>query len=255
MCIISAEINDVSDTNIFVAPNHDYTRQLVIYSNKIDNIANNNTMILPVPYPESVDFIDMSDYGHFFEDCNNCFKNTNVILSNCYRDSYNLRVFDVGSYRVSLANNMNDLKRINREVFNIDDDVLDVLKSFYKKNFWGFIICKLKPGNEKYHPFAYSHKMVQDRISCKIFIPTRHYHKTLNNVSYDNVADDWSHSIYLFNINEDEKIENVNSCNMTWIKRKIPNINKIRFDFGRCLTFNKIEIKGKHPNTDIVIPV
>jgi hypothetical protein len=80
-----------------------------------------------------------------------------------------LAVFNVGSYSVSVANNLTDLHRVDTSVFN---NCSDVLRQHYTEPYWGFIICQLRDGNQKYHPFAYSHVM----LNGTFFIPTRHYH-------------------------------------------------------------------------------
>ena len=62
MCLISTEIQQVSKTKILVAPNSDNTRQLVVYSNYVNNVSNSNAMVLPVPLPHTIKFIDLSKY-------------------------------------------------------------------------------------------------------------------------------------------------------------------------------------------------
>lgn len=160
--------------------------------------------------------------------------------------------------------------------------------------FFGFIICKLNSGKEKYHPLAYSHKI----IDSKIFIPTKHYHQEVkdnqffqgsyydprqnifnqnysllnntnssyisNNQNFPNTkslnneyADDWSHSIYLYNINANNNkiIKNMNLNNKIWNKKSVFNRKKINFEFGKCNNFEKIKINGNHPNIDLIIPI
>jgi hypothetical protein len=49
----------------------------------------------------------------------------------------------------------------------------NTLSMFYYQPYWGFIICKLSTGPELYHPFGYSHQIIDN----KIYIPTRHFHR------------------------------------------------------------------------------
>lgn len=62
---------------------------------------------------------------------------------------------------------LNDLSRVDGSVFNLSHVCFDLLKSIYDYTF-GFVICKLAKGLENYHPFAYSHKMIQSR---QLFLP------------------------------------------------------------------------------------
>ena len=46
-------------------------------SNEVINNCKNNVMILPVPYPDTIEFIDLSNYTNIFEDCQKSF-NLNI---------------------------------------------------------------------------------------------------------------------------------------------------------------------------------
>ena len=183
MCLISTEIESVSNTKILVAPNSNNTTQLVVYSNYINNISESNAMVLPVPFPQTVRFIDLSGYKDLFEDCAKCFynpsKSFNFInsLDSSYstntRDDKPLQVFNVGSYKVSLARNLEQISRVDSRVFKLSPGLKQILETFYYQPYWGFVVCKLNSGPESYHPFAYSHQI----IDSKIYIPTRHYHQ------------------------------------------------------------------------------
>jgi hypothetical protein len=182
MCLISTEIESVSNTKILVAPNNNNTRQLVIYSNNVNNVSESNAMVLPVPLPQTIKFIDLSKYKEIFEDCAKCFYNpikslnySNSISTNSFntRDDKPLQVFEVGSYKVSLALNLEQISRVDVRVFKLSQGLKQILETYYYQPYWGFIICKLNSGPESYHPFAYSHQI----IDSKVYIPTRHYHQ------------------------------------------------------------------------------
>ncbi len=323
MCLISTEINQVSNTQIFIAPSADKTRQITIYANEVDNISNGNAMVLPVPLPDTLRFHDLSNYKEFFDDCKDCFINIKDGLK-----SYNLRslnmaegleVFRVGSYYVSVAKNLGQLEQVNNKVFKLSDGLKKVLDTYYYQPYWGFIICKLASGKHNYHPFAYSHQIIQN----KIYVPTRHYHEQLdinntdnwnlglrlgldnsnpisinkwdeNNIDkspmfsqslsssntaeaygwmgkkvpvkqtntktknkipdpFSETADDWFHSIYFYNINPYvfKPFRTMNSSNYEWNSNSLPELSKINFPFAKCVSFEKIIIKGEHPNIDI----
>lgn len=186
MCIISLEVSEVANTKILVGPNADKTKQITVYSNSVDNTSNHNAMILPVPFPESVEFIDLTAYSDVFDDCDKMCKREKFLSMNSSRSfSYDssdaeepLKVFRVGSFDVSLARNLADLSRVNGQVFKLSQGCKGLLERTYTKPFWGFIICKLADGPEKYHPFAYSHRLV----GGKVFVPTKHYHTDADSV-------------------------------------------------------------------------
>ena len=382
MCLISTEIEKVSNTKILVSPNYNLTRQLTVYSNFVNNLTESNAMVLPVPLPKSIQFIDLSGYKNIFEDCASCFYNPNASKSlNFSSNSYGLRgvdstpleVFNVGSYKVSLAMNLEQISRVDSRVFELSEGLANTLSMFYYQPYWGFIICKLDLGAETYHPFAYSH----DIIDKKVYIPTRHYHQEVawsdanawalglpidpkhnplnssgnwneNNIDnspmfrveqfgltgpeangwqstwdkingngnarrgdgnanpypnpnsnnlakmssrYDNLkklnesgykkgsgsngkssqassnnnsntqykefADDWSHTIYLLNLNpnSNQQLKQMNTCREIWDTQSLFDPEKINFDFGRCYGFSKVQIDGTHPNIDLVIPI
>ena len=210
MCLISTEIESVSNTNILVAPNFDNTRQLVVYSNHINNVSGeSNAMVLPVPFPHTIKFIDLSTYVNLFEDCAKCFYNPNMSFNLSFssnssnaRDDKPLQIFNVGSYKVSIAMNLEQIKKVDSKIFKLSTGLNQTLQTFYHQPYWGFIICKLNLGPEKYHPFAYSHQI----IDSKIYIPTRHYHQE---VSWSDV-NNWALGSHL-----DPKYNPLNSRNWT----------------------------------------
>jgi len=286
MCIIADEIESVSKTKIFVATNPTKTRQITVYSNFVNSVVNNNAMILPIPSSQNVDFIDLSNYKDIFDDCKSSFYDLNFSLGmrtkSFSMNSKNiLPVFNVGSYQVSLALNFEQLSNVNKNVFQLRDDLKKMLYEFYSNPNWGFIICKLSKGPEEYHPFAYSHNIVDN----KLFMPTRHFHvestnKTqinnnmwmdgtsmsnysfintntntnTNTNAYKKIADDWEHDIYIvnFDINKNQYITQFNSCKDVWSNENNVNYSKIRFNFDKCNSFTKLVINGTHPNIDII---
>ena len=181
MCIISKEVKSVSKTQILVAVDSKKERQLVVYSNKIDNFIPGNAMILPVPNPSTVKFHNLYTYTDIFNDCNKMvYKKTDgfkgirdgrITITNSR--SHTLDVINVGSYKVSLANSLDDLKNIDKNLFNLGNGCEELLSRDYNDPNFGFIICSLDVRNKKYHPFGYSHQIMNNEL----FIPTKHYHE------------------------------------------------------------------------------
>ncbi len=180
MCIISEPVESVAKTKILVAPDATGTRQLTVYSNAVDNNSPNNAMLLPVPNPKSVQFHDLSKYKNIFSDCDNSFykpvsRSFGLSLNSYNSDGHKsakLAVFDVGSYKVSLAMGIKDLKRVDESVFSLSDGCYEMMSQEYSDPVFGFVICKLNTGREEYHPMGYSHEI----SGGKMFIPTKHYH-------------------------------------------------------------------------------
>ncbi len=324
MCLISTQVNAVSDTQLFCAVSADGLRQLTVYSNKVDNITEGNAMVLPVPLPQSLQFHDLSRYPDFFSDCKACFNHGIKSFSYNSRnidEAEGLVVFKVGSYLVSVAKNLEQLQLVNNKVFKLSDGLRETLSMYYYQPYWGFIICKLVSGNHKYHPFGYSHNV----IDGKIYLPTRHYHEMVdwtepnywdlglrigfdamnpisskkfneNNIDKspmfsqgistnttpdtygwlggtgkksgkiskdmnenpksksNDIADDWNHEIYFYNINPytNRFLKKMDSSEYSWDNKSIPDIRKINFPFGKCMSFEKVVINGTHPNIDLV---
>lgn len=292
MCMISKEVETVNNTKIFCGINSSKTKQITIYANTVNNVSDNNAMVLPTPFPDSVEFHNLSNYKNFFEDCEDCFylpelKSRSITLStnsSLMQDGLNsniLKVFNVGSYKVSLAKKLSDLKRVDSKVFDLSSGLEEILKCNYFNSHFGFIICKLVKGNESYHPLAYSHKI----FNSKVFIPTKHYHdesKKMYNIEFnengffhnfheletinsknngkrshdDLYADDWGHDIYLYNINinSNEEVKKMNTSKYKWKRNNKINFEKLDFDLDEnCRNFCKVQINGTHPNIDLIL--
>ncbi len=295
MCIINSEIESVSNTKILVGLSKDNKRQITVYSNMVDTPVSNNFMILPVPHPKSVQFINLSNYKTIFNDCDSCFFDEDDQTFGdtfSYSNSYNsadrkLEVMNIGSYKVSLAMCLDDVKHVDKSVFELSLGCSELLEKTYKEKHWGFIICKLSKGNEEYHPFGYSH----DILDKQVFIPCKHFHyehkkfkhfnaRNINDLSmfssssYDAAgnyksidatpmisnsesADDWEHDIYLYNIpNAESKLNGVKSSNKEkWDGRNLLQLDKIKFNFDDLKVFDKLKIVGRHRNVDLFITV
>jgi hypothetical protein len=263
MCIIAEEIESVKNTKIFCGLSEDRQRQIVVYANEIANLASLNAMILPVLNPESIQFHDLTDYKEIFHECSLCFKSKNMkfgmrsksnnFVLDCDDEDDCLDVIDVGSYSVSVAPTLNDLKRVDESIFTMDPDLEETLGHVYKNSSFGFIICALKPGNQEYHPLAYSTDIYQN----KVFVPTLHYHKSSHGKAFGNTGD-WSHEIYLHNIEPSSTYMRMNSSDMVWrgpesAIRVSPK--RLQFPLATAESFTKLCIEGEHKNCDIICRV
>lgn len=283
MCIISGEIDKVAKTKIFCALNKSKTRQITVYSNEVNSVVENNLMILPVPFIDTVQFLDLSTYPDFFKDCEKSFYKENVSFSCNMTNSFgspnfkSLKVYNVGSYKVSIVEKISDFANLDPKYFHVTQQVVDYLAIHYYSNSIGFLVCKLDKGSKEYHPLAYSHKA----NPLKLFAPTRHYHvhnhvnDQVNDQYFDNInrpmfgsitssqsintehdlIDDWDHDIYFYNGRFNKNKLSI-AQNNTWNNKIKILYDKIDFNIDKnCKNFQKISIKGIGKNQDIFCDV
>ena len=252
MCIILGQVYSVTQTKLFVLTNKDKTRQMTFYSNAV-NTPNTNMMILPVPNSGGDGEIQLHTikYKKLFDDLKKS-------VTSIYRESptYNTRSFSLsaslsprdtleiiahGSYLVSIAPTLEDLLRLNRNVFDLTPEVFHFFGKNYNREF-SYICCVLKKGSEAYEPLCYSHPL---HSSGKLFVPTLHYHKHDEKVYTESA--DWDHSIY--SVGTEEKANRGFTSNyyndVNW-SHFPEDFQKIKVSSIRCA-----EIKGYHKNTDI----
>ena len=255
MCIINEEAI-VSKTQLFVSPNIDKTRQITVYANNVSTESRNNMMILPVPYPNSVKFIDLSEYSSIFRDLERSFDDgvdDACLFGGGSSNSRSLNVVDVGSYKATLAKTHEELDLIDKDVFGIvADKIKNILYKYQGEKVpgpFGYIVCKLKTGSVNYHPFAYEHQMTNDKM---LFVPTRHEHNDGPRMQMsgryekdpENMAR-WDHSIYSFNTDKSSGT-NGGFGNISLRFKNIP------FEFGPIYSFHKLIIEGLSKNGDVV---
>lgn len=200
MCILSATVDKVAATRLFTCACDNGNRQFVVYSNTVDTPIANNTMVLPVPNPETVQFFNLSHYKIFWDNLKSSFHNRydehNYTRSLAYASrsasiSDSLPVHSVGSYAVSIVPSTEDFSRLKANEFAIHPALPSLLANKYGVEF-GYLVCKLRKGNHGYHPFAYSHDIHPDRL---LFLPTYHIHPDGSNLHAEEKGD-WDHVIY-----------------------------------------------------------
>lgn len=248
MCMISLDVASVAQTKIFCGVNKEKTEQVIVYSNNVANKSTGNAMVLPVLNPESVKFYNLENNADFFKKCEYYFEDKCLTLGYTDNESRGfLEVKNVGSYKVSLAHNLDDIKRVDKTVFVLSDGLENMLSKYYP-NDYGFIICKLDMSHKTYHPFAYSNS-----IDHKVFVPTRHYH---HGQTENKMADDWDHDIYFYNVYASSNLALMEMCDYTEIPINI-HLETIKFpDFpfplDKCTKFSKCDISGRHYNMDFI---
>lgn len=265
MCIISGAVEDVKNTQILVGCTEDRQRQLTVYENKVHNRIPQNAMILPVPYPGSIQFHDLTTYADIFTVCSRSFQsmlksNSLSYEAQSFGASDSLPVLEVGSYQVSLARSLADLDRVDASVFRLTGGCRATLAQYYVGPIWGFIICQLRQGDCTYHPLAYSHNILAGRY----FIPTRHYHehpapllrtyaRDLGATSHTSHGEDWDHTIYVYN-----GMPSGIPPTKSWTGQCHLDRAKLRglgFGLAGPTSFECADIKGGYVNKDLLIAV
>ena len=251
MCIILGPVQSVSKTKLFVLPNKDKTRQMTFYSNNV-NSEDTNMMILPVPtggeprielhtisYPKLFDALEKSVQSNYRPESRSNFLSRSLYASASPREP--LEIFDHGSYRVSIAPQLEDLLRLDMRIFDLTPDLYHFFGRHYTREF-SFLCCVLKPGRHTYEPLCYSHPM---HSSGKLFVPTMHYHVHENGV--DTESADWDHLIYSTNTSEKANLGfTSNYTNEINWKRFPEDYQKLQVTSVRCA-----KITGHTKNKDI----
>lgn len=208
MCIITGPTLSVNHTTIV---HHRYKvdgkhKQLVLYSNKV-LLADNKPvqMILPVPAKadSKIKLFDSSKNqaaDDMLEECRAAF--SVVQTKGLYRgaarpSSETLPVFQVGSYKVSIAETFEELKALDPEVFNsCDDDFLELMSDYHIGH--QFVCAKLE-SSAQFHPLVYEYDPI---FPDHAFVPTKHYHPELDTEGklkpVDILSGDYDHEIYFF---------------------------------------------------------
>lgn len=179
MCIFTGPVENVSNTKILVAAiQHDHCRQMTVYENNVET-KNPNTMVLPVPSGQSINFVDLSKYpGDVFKECDTFFpqlieKSGGGSFGFGFSEAAEYLVIEkVGGYECSIANSIDQMKKADPNVFVLPDNIEEVLRRHYSEGF-SFIICKFGNAKISKHPIAYTSSRLRNG---NIFIPTRHEH-------------------------------------------------------------------------------
>jgi len=177
MCCFSRPVISVSGTNIFARPAED-DRQFVVYSMTLD-AKDDLAMILPLPVKvgageDALDFVDLSGHPEFFDDLLRGFpppvtKGSRSSLTPLAATRANLKVVQVGSFEASFVPTVNDFTRLD-ERFRLPANTWAQLPGYSNH---GFAVFKLKSGNTKVHPMAFSFPR---RDTKTLFLPTVHIH-------------------------------------------------------------------------------
>lgn len=179
MCCFTRPIQHVSETNLF-ARMGDGIEQFIVYSMSLKT-AQDVAMVLPIPVAKgtgekAVKFINFEKYANFFEDMALGFP---ALPSRGYgpADPFGpagaaqtrLEVHSVGAFDASFVPAIADFARLD-ERFRLPAEVWQKLPGY--KDF-GFAVFKLKAGDARVHPMAFSYPSAIPNV---LFFPTLHIH-------------------------------------------------------------------------------
>lgn len=259
MCIILGQVHSVTQTKLFVLPNKDKSRQMTFYSNAVST-PKENMMILPVPGGAAGDgetsTIELHSikYKTMFHDLKRSVRSiyeerapnylTRSFSASASISRDTLEIIAHGSYLVSIAPTIEDLLRLDTNVFHLTPELFTFFANNYSREF-SYLCCVLKKGSEAYEPLCYSHPL---HSSGKLFVPTLHYHVHENDSVHTESAD-WDHTIY--SVCTEEKANRAYTSNyynnVDW--SVFPeDYQKIKVTSVRCA-----EIKGYQKNTDVAL--
>jgi len=175
MCCFSRPVDSVSATNIF-ARSGAGGRQFVVYSMTL-RAKEDLAMVLPLPVKpgsgeKAVEFIDLQDYADFFKELKKGFPEPPpppASRSFGAASPAKLEVINVGNFQASFVPTVADFSRLD-ERFRLSAGTWDKLPAYRDH---GFAVFKLKSGDAKVHPMAFSFPRAKPR---ELFFPTVHIH-------------------------------------------------------------------------------
>lgn len=178
MCCFSRPVQSVTATNIFARSGAE-GRQFLVYSMAI-KAKEELAMVLPLPVKpgsgeKAVEFIDLSDYKEFFGDMAKGFpermtrSKVTILPGTPLPAAAPLEVISVGSFEASFVPTLADFARLD-ERFRLPPGSWETLPTYRN---YGFAVFKLKPGEAKVHPMAFSFPRANPR---ELFFPTVHIH-------------------------------------------------------------------------------
>jgi len=172
-----------------------------------------------------------------------------------------LEVHQVGNYFISLADNLNDLDRIDPNVFRVSPLIKEVFSAHYATGY-GFVICSFNPNTAmQAHPIAYVHDQLPNG---KLFVPTRHQH-----TEDVKPTEKFDHEIYSINTTSDggsgKSVEEIERHNDQMAGREFKaaksqpaaielaiNSDILNPLYPKIVSFRRAVIKGNHPNNDLI---
>ncbi len=200
MCCFSQPVLEVSDTKIFARLASDGW-QCLVYQMQYES-KELNAMVLPLPVDlpatddNTVEFISLQKYDHFFDDLDSGFpllppppSRSNSDLGEVASANEALVVHEVGDFVASFVPSVNDFDRLDLR-FRIPKKSWDKIPGY---NDYGFAVFQLKELGGQPHPMAFKFRSrLADGDDPQVFFPTVHIHD-----GQVHELEDFDHSLYL----------------------------------------------------------
>jgi hypothetical protein len=191
MCCFSRPVQSVKGTQIYARATSG-GRQFVVYSMTL-RAKEALAMVLPLPVKQgsgekAVEFVDLSGYAAFFDDLRKGFPEALSIANSrsksepAVASTSKLEVQTVGNFEASFVPTVADFSRLD-ERFRLPGGVWENLPNYRS---FGFAVFKLKAGEAKIHPMAFSFPRANP---AQLFYPTVHIHdgKVHDRATFDHV--------------------------------------------------------------------
>lgn len=201
MCMFSQPVISVNNTQIFARISSAGTHFLAYQMNYESH--EENAMILPIPVrqpvrDDSLKFIDLQGYAHFFADLAQGFPFSAPRSLGCSAAvapaaCASLQVFEVGNYVASFVPSVADFVRLDKR-FCLPEETWSHLPQ-YKA--FGFAVFQLAAGLLTPHPMAFEFE--SDKKS--LFFPTLHIHD-----GEIHEAEEFDHVLYLQHAGFDSRV-------------------------------------------------
>jgi len=194
MCCFSQPVIKVSNTCIFARMGSKGTNQLLAHSMHLE-VSQKLAMILPIPVAKGtgengVQFLNLEQYPHLFEDFAKGFPQpASRSLAGPFgaapeAPQGTLKVVGVGAFEASFVPTIADFSRLD-ERFRLPTEIWQGIPAYAD---FGFAVFKLKAGNERVHPMAFSFPTATPE---KLFFPTLHIHD-----GQIHAKDEFDHTLY-----------------------------------------------------------
>jgi len=220
-----------------------------------------NAMILPIPvrqpaHSKSLRFIDLQDYGDFFEDLADGFPYTSPSLGiGCSKSEVApfasvLEVFEVGSYIASFVPKLSDFARLDSR-FTLPDEIWSQIPQYAD---YGFAVFQLASGSLKPHPMAFEF----ESDNSSIYFPTIHIH---DGSIHD--SEEFDHVLYLQHAGFDSQVYGYQNSDVAdkatglirskYVASRFSNVGRANGVVDANLLVHRKIIQGRHPNRDTFI--
>lgn len=187
------------NTEVFVAPDITHKRQLNVVSHTIYCKDDHTLLIVPVPNPNTIRFINLTKYPEIFSDLEHPFDPDYPYIQETWDENVT-KEYTMGTYKPKMCKSIDDLLSLNQLEFgDIPKTLIDSLKRNYPT--CGYIVLKLTPGLIRYYPIGYVHNLASKN---QLFIPLKN-HKRVTVYSYNTSSK--HNNCKLYNRNNIAKID------------------------------------------------